>query len=196
MRLIDADRLDAEIEKAETQLEEEMSILGAGSIKAMIDDAPTVWPMFIGRGTGKHICNEWLAIHQLLDDFGLDANDPVDTIKFVLNAYNKVILECTGCQMSKLSYTPEAVIACICDKQTEDHEEYVLHSEAELEKLEERLYRSEELLRACEQEFKLLLDSAVENTSTRSYVRDLIDRLDIFLKPADTESEKDNESKE
>ena len=192
MRLIDADRLDAEIEKAETQLEEEMSTLGAGSIKAMIDDAPTVWPMFIGRGTGKHICNEWLAIHQLLDDFGLDANDPVDTIKFVLNAYNKVILECTGCQMSKLSYTPEAVIACICDTQTEDQDDL----EVALANAEEKLFAAEELLRACEQEFKHLLDCAVENTSTRSYVRDLIDRLDVFLKPADTESEKDDESKE
>lgn len=192
MRLIDADRLDAEIEKAETQLEEEMSILGAGSIKAMIDDAPTVWPVFTGRSSGKTICNEWTAIHQLLDDFGLDANDPVDTIKFVLNAYQKVILECTGCQMSKLSYTPEAVIACICDKQTDEHEDL----EVALANAEEKLFAAEELLRACEQEFKHLLDCAIENTSTSSYVRGLIDRLDVFLKPADTESEENDESKE
>jgi hypothetical protein len=123
MRLIDADRLNATIEKAEEELEDEYGVIGAGSIKSIIDEQPTIFPIFSSRSSGKKAITEYVNMCRLLDDYGIDSTDPVGSLRFILESYMKVIIECTGCQMSKLTYTPEAVIACICDRQTELAEE-------------------------------------------------------------------------
>ena len=119
MKLIDADKLNKDIQKAEEAFEAEMTVLGAEAIKSLIDIQPEVWSLFTGRCAGKKAFSEYVALCKLLDHYGVDSTKPVDSFKFILEAYQKVILECTGSQMSKLTYTPEAVISCICDRQTE-----------------------------------------------------------------------------
>lgn len=46
----------------------------------------------------------------------------VDTLRFVLEQYQKVICECTGCQLSKLSYDASTVISAICDRCTDEQQ--------------------------------------------------------------------------
>lgn len=119
MKLIDADKLNADIESAQRAVEDSDTILGANAIKGIIEDQPEVWAMFSGRCAGKKAFSEYVALCKLLDYYGVDSTKPVESFKFLLEAYAKVIIECTGSQMTKLTYTPEAVIACICDRQTE-----------------------------------------------------------------------------
>lgn len=84
MRLIDADRLNADIVKAEETCDEAGTILGAGAIKELIKNAPTVWPIFSGRTTGKTAMKEYMAIVEMLKVSGMDTTNPVKTIDHLL----------------------------------------------------------------------------------------------------------------
>ena len=114
MRLIDADRL---IENAGPELSEE--------VKKLVDDTPTVYPMFIGRTSGKTVLNEYLAICKTLENYGISANDPLGNLTYVLEQYQKIICELTYSRLSKLTYNATDVIALINDLQNDDIEKAV-----------------------------------------------------------------------
>lgn len=114
MRLIDADRL---IENAGPELSEE--------VKKLVDDTPTVYPMFIGRTSGKTVLNEYLAMCKTLENYGISANDPLGNLTYVLEQYQKIICELTYSRLSKLTYNATDVIALINDLQNDDIEKAV-----------------------------------------------------------------------
>lgn len=114
MRLIDADRL---IENAGPELSEE--------VKKLVDDTPTVYPMFIGRTSGKTILNEYMAMCKTLENYGISANDPLGNLTYVLEQYQKIICELTYSRLSKLTYNATDVIALINDLQNDDIEKAV-----------------------------------------------------------------------
>lgn len=132
MRLIDADRLEAHINRNGVIPYDELApdvdmktIIDLGvenTIRRIIDEQPTIFPLFSGRSSGKKLVSEYLAMCHILDDYGLNSLDPVDTLRFVLEQYQKVICECTGCQLSKLSYDASTVISAICDRCTEEQQ--------------------------------------------------------------------------
>lgn len=132
MRLIDADRLEAYISRNGVIPYNELapdvdmkSIIDLGvenTIRKIIDEQPTVFPLFSNRSSGKKLVSEYLTICHILDDYGLNSLDPVDTLRFVLEQYQKVICECTGCQLSKLSYDASTIISAICDRCTEEQQ--------------------------------------------------------------------------
>ena len=114
MRLIDADRL---IEEAEPELQDD--------IKELTEKIPTVYPMFIGRTSGKTILNEYMAMCKTLEDYGISANDPFGNLTYVLEQYQKLICELTCSRLSKLTYNATDVIALINDLQNDDIEKAV-----------------------------------------------------------------------
>lgn len=114
MRLIDADRL---IEEAEPELQDD--------IKELTEKIPTVYPMFIGRTSGKTILNEYMAMCKTLEDYGISANDPFGNLTYVLEQYQKIICELTYSRLSKLTYNATDVIALINDLQNDDIEKAV-----------------------------------------------------------------------
>lgn len=112
MRLIDADRL---IEKAGCELSEE--------ILKMIEETPTVYPMFTGRTAGKTALLEYMAMCETLENYGISSTDPLGNLTYVLQQYQKIICELTNSRLSKLTYNATDVISLINDLQTEDIEE-------------------------------------------------------------------------
>lgn len=114
MRLIDADRL---IENAGPELSEE--------VKKLVDDTPTVYPMFTGRTSGKTVLNEYMAMCNTLENYGISANDPLRNLTYVLEQYQKIICELSHSRLSKLTYNATDVIALINDLQNEDIEEAI-----------------------------------------------------------------------
>ena len=132
MRLIDADRLEAYISRngvipydklvPNVAIETIIDLDIENTIRRIIDEQPTIFPLFSGRSSGKKLVSEYLAMCHILDDYGLNSFDPVDTLRFVLEQYQKVICECTGCQLSKLSYDASTVISAICDRCTEEQQ--------------------------------------------------------------------------
>lgn len=132
MRLIDADRLEAYISRngvipydklvPNVAIETIIDLDIENTIRRIVDEQPTVFPLFSGRSSGKKLTSEYLAMCHILDDYGLNSIEPVDTLRFVLEQYQKVICECTGCQLSKLSYDASTVISAICDKCTEEQQ--------------------------------------------------------------------------
>lgn len=126
MKLIDADRLNVAIEKLESDLEEEYSVPSYGALKSLIDEQPAVYPIFSARTSGKTILREYCAIREILENYGLDSTDPVETLNFVLNQYQRIIADLTGGFFSKLSYEADVIIAKVCDRLTdEDDSRYV-----------------------------------------------------------------------
>lgn len=114
MRLIDADRL---IENAGPELSEE--------VKKLVDDTPTIYPMFSGRTTGKTVLKEYMAMCETLENYGISANDPLGNLTYVLEQYQKIICELTHSRLSKLTYNATDVIALINDLQNDDIQEAV-----------------------------------------------------------------------
>ena len=123
MRLIDADRL---IENAGPELSEE--------VKKLVDDTPTVSPMFTGRTSGKTVLNEYMAMCKTLENYGISANDPFGNLTYVLEQYQKLICELTYSRLSKLTYNATDVIALINDLQNEDIDERAKELVAEMTK--------------------------------------------------------------
>ena len=114
MRLIDADRL---IENAGPELSEE--------VKKLVDDTPTIYPMFSGRTTGKTVFKEYMAMCETLENYGISANDPLGNLTYVLEQYQKIICELTHSRLSKLTYNATDVMALINDLQNDDIQEAV-----------------------------------------------------------------------
>ena len=123
MRLIDADRL---IENAGPELSEE--------VKKLVDDTPTVYPMFTGRTAGKTVLNEYMAMCKTLENYGISANDPLGNLTYVLEQYQKLICELIYSRLSKLTYNATDVIALINDLQNEDIDERAKELVAEMTK--------------------------------------------------------------
>lgn len=114
MRLIDADRL---IENAGPELSEE--------VKKLVDDTPTIYPMFSGRTTGKTVLKEYMAMCETLENYGISANDPLGNLTYVLEQYQKIICELTYSRLSKLTYNATDVMALIDDLQNDAIQEAV-----------------------------------------------------------------------
>ena len=114
MRLIDADRL---IENAGPELSEE--------VKKLVDDTPTIYPMFSGRTTGKTVLKEYMAMCETLENYGISANDPLSNLTYVLEQYQKIICELTYSRLSKLTYNATDVMALIDDLQNDAIQEAV-----------------------------------------------------------------------
>ena len=126
MKLIDADKLNAAIEKMKSDLEEEYSVPSYGALKSLIDEQPTVYPIFSSRTGGKTILYEYCAMRETLANYGLDSENPVSELNFVLNQYQRIIADLTGGFFSKLSYEADVITAKVCDKFTdEDGSRYV-----------------------------------------------------------------------
>ena len=122
MKLIDADRLNVAIEKLESDLEEEYSVPSYGALKSLIDEQPTVYPIFSARSGGKTVLREYCAIREILENYGLDSTDPIETLNFVLNQYQRVVADLTGGFFSKLSYEADVIIAKVCDRLTAEED--------------------------------------------------------------------------
>ena len=114
MRLIDADRL---IENAGPELSEK--------VKKLVDDTPTIYPMFSGRTTGKTVLKEYMAMCETLENYGISANDPLSNLTYVLEQYQKIICELTYSRLSKLTYNATDVMALINDLQNDAIQEAV-----------------------------------------------------------------------
>lgn len=137
MRLIDADRLLDNFEQEITiDVSGEMSdpesckqyVIDAISkildqFHTMIEDQPTVYPLFAGRSNGKTVLKDFVGMCDVLENFGLSTTNPADTVQMVCENYQKILMELTGGFMSKLNYTPEAVLAYITDRFNEDEED-------------------------------------------------------------------------
>lgn len=126
MRLIDADRLDKEMSEEDYIKEGEMISEYVDRMRSIIDNQPTVFPLFSGgRSCGKKLFSDYHAICKVLDNYGLDSTNPAETLSFVLEQYQKIICELTGSMLSKLSYYADTVIAEVQDKQNADIHEAV-----------------------------------------------------------------------
>ena len=116
MWLIDGDRLEADLRKEgiigdiildnlKTSAEIAFDIMG------ILQRQPTVFPMFKGRTSGKKLCNEYIAMCKVLDNYGIDSTNPVESLQFVLAQYQKIICELTHSRLSKLTYYANDVIS-------------------------------------------------------------------------------------
>ena len=125
MRLIDADRLDKELSEEDYIKEGEMISEYVDRMRSIIDNQPTVFPVFSDRSAGKKLFSDYHAICKVLDDYGLDNTNPAETLSFVLEQYQKIICELTGSMLSKLTYYADTVIAGVQDRQNDDIHEAV-----------------------------------------------------------------------
>lgn len=116
MWLIDGDRLEADLRKegiigdiilnnSKTSAEIAFDIMG------ILQRQPTVFPMFGGRASGKKLCNEYVSMCKVLDGYGIDSTNPVESLQFVLAQYQKIICELTHGRLSKLTYYANDVIS-------------------------------------------------------------------------------------
>lgn len=60
----------------------------------------------------------------ILQDYGIK---DTDTLRYILDQYQKIIVDITGGQMSYLTYPAETVIACADDNYRKCHEESINH---------------------------------------------------------------------
>lgn len=117
MRPIDADALIATMENMRSisnnvkQRQIEESILH-GIVPQIIDDAPT---LSVKQDT---------ELSSILQDYGIK---DTDTLRYILDQYQKIIVDITGGQMSYLTYPAETVIACADDNYRKCHEESMNH---------------------------------------------------------------------
>ena len=129
MRLIDADKLNKDIEEnpfllSETPIEFYERLL------QMIDDQPTVFPLFAsGRLQGKQVFMNYLNMCKVLDAFGIDSTDPANSLRFVLNQYQKIICELTNGFFSKLTYDADVVIDKVVEECKKDFEAELKYDE-------------------------------------------------------------------
>lgn len=125
MRLIDADALIATMENMRSisnnvkQRQIEESILH-GIVPQIIDDEPTIEAEPVKQVTELSI---------ILQDYGIK---DTDTLRYILDQYQKIIIEITGGQMSYLTYPAETVIACANDNYRKCYEESMQRGRWEL----------------------------------------------------------------
>lgn len=60
----------------------------------------------------------------ILQDYGIK---DTDTLRYILDQYQKIIVDITGGQMSYLTYPAETLIACADDNYRKCHEESINH---------------------------------------------------------------------
>ena len=125
MRLIDADRLDKEMSEEDYIKEGEMISEYVDRMRSIIDNQPTVFPVFSCRSAGKKLFSDYYNVCKVLDNYGLDSTNPAETLSFVLEQYQKIICELTGSFLSKLTYYADTVIAKVQDRQNDDIHEAV-----------------------------------------------------------------------
>lgn len=129
MRLIDADKLNKAIQENpfllnETPMEYYERLL------QMIDDQPTVFPLFAsGRLNGKQVIMNYLNMCKALDAFGIDSTDPANSLRFVLNQYQTIICELTNGFFSKLTYDADVVIDKVVEECKKDFEAELKYDE-------------------------------------------------------------------
>lgn len=116
MRLIDADKLYEDIGMCEGLKDGETCSEWLERMKTTIDNQPTIYPIFSGRQSGKTVLKYYLEICKVLENHGISANRPVENLNYVLDQYQKVILELTGSMLSKLTYDADFVIPYIVDR--------------------------------------------------------------------------------
>ena len=129
MRLINADQFYDELTFQELGLTSEQ----VGAVRQLLYDQPTVFFAISGRtGTGKKALKNYLDLCNTLDEFGIDSSDPAPSLRYVLEQYQKVLMELTGGKLSKLAYSASVVSANITDELDErarelEAREQVLH---------------------------------------------------------------------
>lgn len=111
MRLIDADML---MEDLGSDIPED--------IVKVIENSPTIYPIFSGRQSGKTVMKYYLEMCQILENHGISANKPSENLDWVLNQYQKVLMELTGSMLSKLTYDANFIIPYIVDRLDECEE--------------------------------------------------------------------------
>lgn len=122
MRLIDADKLNKDIQEKPFLLNE-TPIEFYERLLQMIDDQPTVFPLFAsGRLNGKQVFMNYLNMCKVLDAFGIDSTDPANSLRFVLNQYQTIICELTNGFFSKLTYDADVVIDKVVEECKKDFE--------------------------------------------------------------------------
>lgn len=110
MRLIDADRF---LEQIGPDVSDEVM----ETIMDKINDIPTVYPILSNRTVGKTIANEYFAMCNTLEDYGISTTNPLENLNYVLSQYQTIICELTGSMLSKLTYNAKDVLAYINDEQ-------------------------------------------------------------------------------
>ena len=129
MRLIDADKLNKDI-KENPFLLSETPIEFYERLLQMIDDQPTVFPLFAsGRLHGKQVVMNYLNMCKVLDAFGIDSTDPANSLRFVLNQYQTIICELTNGFFSKLTYDADVVIDKVVEECKKDFEAELKYDE-------------------------------------------------------------------
>lgn len=122
MRLIDADKLNKDIQEKPFLLNETPMEFYERLLQ-MIDDQPTVFPLFAsGRMNGKQVVMNYLNMCKVLDAFGIDSTDPANSLRFVLNQYQTIICELTNGFFSKLTYDADVVIDKVVEECKKDFE--------------------------------------------------------------------------
>lgn len=111
-------------------------------IKSRIFDADDAWES--GYNTAMEGIMEWIEhmpsadvqpvkqdteLSSILQDYGI--ND-TDTLRYILDQSQKIIVDITGGQMSYLTYPAETVIACADDNYCKCYEESMNHGRWEL----------------------------------------------------------------
>lgn len=110
MRLIDADRLNACIDNmlaGEYEGDPEIQL------KKLIEDQPTVFPMFMGRTNGKTAFKNYVGMCKVLDEHGIDSLNPIESLEYVLQQYQRVIDYCTNGKFSKLTTDANVLIETV-----------------------------------------------------------------------------------
>lgn len=123
MRLIDADRFDRELEINNFLKDGESDAEFVDRIRKVIEDQPTVFPVFAGRTNGKQAIMTYVDMCRVLDNFGIDSIDPVSSLRFVLEQYQRIVCELTNGFFSKLTYDADVVISKVIEKFEEDTEQ-------------------------------------------------------------------------
>ena len=112
MRLIDADALKEDVQLHDRYVRSPMI---TSVLLHMIGNQPTVEAEPVKQDTELSI---------ILQDYGIK---DTDALRYILDQYQKIIVDITGGQMSYLTYPAETVIACADDNYRKCHEESVKH---------------------------------------------------------------------
>lgn len=125
MRLIDADELKEDLKDLKVEGYNQKYVQGLQDaidnyFPQIIDDAPTADGQPVKQDTELSI---------ILQDYGIK---DTDTLRYILDQYQKIIVDITGGQMSYLTYPAKTVIACADDNYRKCYEESMEHGRWEL----------------------------------------------------------------
>ena len=120
MRLIDADELKEGLKDLKAEGYNQKYVQGLQDaiddyFSQIIDDAPTANVQPVKQDT---------ELSSILQDYGIK---DTDTLRYILDQYQKIIVDITGGQMSYLTYPAETVIACADDNYYKCYEESMNH---------------------------------------------------------------------